>query len=468
MSDETDGTKGPDAGSFAARVLERVEQFSLEAADIAASIDDVNRFVQQQRTLFEHLSDLAHRMATAINAIAEAASTTNAVSADANSQSGHSLATVDQAVGCIRKLAGSVAGIEGRLGELEGALAAVGEMSRNIQGIAKQTNLLALNATIEAERAGDAGKGFAVVAGEVKTLARKAEDVTTGIDGAVERLSARVTDLIEGTGKTVAGANAVSDGVGVISSTIAANSSALGTIGAKVAEITAAAGESRTECEDVIDYVETFMVSLSTTSEELAGADQRINTVLDKGEDLMAFLSSSGWDNENTLYIDAVQDGARRVALLFEAEIGAGRVSVADLFDEDYRKVPDTDPEQFTTRFTALCDRLLPPIQDGMLDLSPKVVLCAAVDRNGYLPTHNAKTSQPQGADPKWNEVNCRQRRFYVDRTGRHAASNTKPFLLQTFRRALADGQVMMMKDVSASITVQGRHWGSLRLAYRK
>ncbi|MGE5506371.1 MAG: methyl-accepting chemotaxis protein [Actinomycetota bacterium] len=468
MSDATDGTEGPDAGNFVARVLDQVEQFSLEAADIAASIDDVNRFVQQQQKLFENLSDLAHQMADAINAIAEAATTTNSVSSDANAQSSHSLATVDQAVDCIRKLAGSVAGIETRLGELESALGAVGQMSRNIQGIAKQTNLLALNATIEAERAGDAGKGFAVVATEVKSLARKAAEVTTGIDGAVERLSGRVTDLITRTGKTVAGAEAVSDGVGVISSTIAANSGALGTIGDRVAEITAAADESRTECEDVIDYVETFMVSLETTSDELAIADQRINTVLTKGEELMAFLSAGGWQNENTLYIEAVRDGAARIAALFEAEVAAGRLSAADMFDEDYQKVAGTDPEQFTTRFTATCDRLLPAVQDKMLELSPKVVLCASVDRNGYLPTHHPKTSQPQGSDPKWNEVNCRQRRFYVDRTGLRAARNTQPFLLQTFRRTMADGQVAILKDVSAPIMVQGRHWGGLRLAYRK
>ena len=39
------------------------------------------------------------------------------------------------------------------------------------------------------------------------------------------------------------------------------------------------------------------------------------------------------------------------------------------------------------TGFTALTDRLLPGIQEPMLAIDPRVVFCAAVDRNGFLPT---------------------------------------------------------------------------------
>ena len=54
-----------------------------------------------------------------------------------------------------------------------------------------------------------------------------------------------------------------------------------------------------------------------------------------------------------------------------------------------------------------------------------------------------------------------------LDRTGLAAGRNKKPFLLQTYRRDMGGGVFKMMKDLSAPIRVQGRHWGGLRLAYR-
>jgi methyl-accepting chemotaxis protein len=119
------------------------------------------------------------------------------------------------------------------------------------------------------------------------------------------------------------------------------------------------------------------------------------------------------------------------------------------------------------TRFVALTDRLLPAVQEAALTLDARVVFCAAVDRNGFLPTHNAKFSKPQGSDPAWNAANCRNRRIFDDRVGLAAGRNTKPFLLQSYRRDMGGGNFVMMKDCSAPITVRGRHWGSLRLAYR-
>lgn len=58
-------------------------------------------------------------------------------------------------------------------------------------------------------------------------------------------------------------------------------------------------------------------------------------------------------------------------------------------------------------------------------------------------------------------------RRIFNDRTGLASARNKKPFLLQTYRRDMGGGQFVMLKEASAPIMVQGRHWGGLRLAYK-
>ena len=108
----------------------------------------------------------------------------------------------------------------------------------------------------------------------------------------------------------------------------------------------------------------------------------------------------------------------------------------------------------------------LPAIQEPVLKQDDRIVFCAAVNRDGYLATHNAKFSQPQGDDPIWNAANCRNRRIFDDRVGLAAGKSTRPFLLQAYRRDMGNGEFRMMKDVSAPIYVNGRHWGGLRLAY--
>jgi methyl-accepting chemotaxis protein len=161
-----------------------------------------------------------------------------------------------------------------------------------------------------------------------------------------------------------------------------------------------------------------------------------------------------------------VIETAGTIAALFEQALADGVLSEADLWDTAYQPIPGTNPQQVSTRYLAFTDRVLPPIQEPLLDLDERVAFGAAVDRNGYLPTHNLKFSKPQGPDPVWNAANCRNRRIFDDRTGLACGRNTEPFLLQTYRRDMG-GTYVLMKDVSAPIWIRGRHWGGFRMGYR-
>jgi methyl-accepting chemotaxis protein len=174
-----------------------------------------------------------------------------------------------------------------------------------------------------------------------------------------------------------------------------------------------------------------------------------------------------GGSGEDGRMITWVQDLAGQVMQAFETAIQDRALTLEQMFDTQYNPVPGSAPEQVTTAFTTLTDAILPPIQEPVLDMDPRIVFCAAVDRNGYLPTHNLKFSQPLSDDPVWNAGNCRNRRIFDDRVGLKSGRNQKPFLLQVYRRDMGGGAFVMMKDLSAPITVQGRHWGGLRLAYK-
>ncbi len=460
-------TATANAEQFADQVLLKVQELSLEVAYIAGSIEGVARFVKHQEMLFSQLKDVARSMADAIGQIDAAARETNDIASQAAGQSQQSKATISAAVSDIHRLVGSVQGIEQRLNVLENSLGDVRSMSRSIQAIARQTNLLALNATIEAARAGEAGKGFAVVANEVKTLARQTGDATAGIDGTIGTLSTNITELISTSSDTVETADSVGTGVGVIDEAVATFGSAIQTVEARVGDISSAATTGLTQCSEVIGQIDQVVEGISLTSDNLRVADERIVTVLNSSERLIGYIAESGFRTHDTPFIDFVQQHAVEVSALFEEAVRSGRTNMADLFDEQYKPIAGTNPQQFMTRFVDLTDQLLPAAQEPMLQFSDKIAFCAAVDRNGFLPTHNNKFSQPQGSDPAWNNANCRNRRMFNDRTGLAAGRNTKPFLLQTYRRDMGGGNFVMMKDVSAPIMVRGRHWGGLRIGYR-
>ena len=167
-------------------------------------------------------------------------------------------------------------------------------------------------------------------------------------------------------------------------------------------------------------------------------------------------------------FISAAKSASAQITQVFEAALAKGDISDGALFDLEYGEIPNTNPVQYMTRFVELCDRVLPAIQEPMLALDPRVVFCAAVDRNAFLPTHNRKVSQPQRPnDSVWNTANCRNRRIFNDRAGLSAARTSREYLLQTYDREMGDGVVITLKEIDVPIRVVGRHWGALRLAFR-
>lgn len=84
------------------------------------------------------------------------------------------------------------------------------------------------------------------------------------------------------------------------------------------------------------------------------------------------------------------------------------------------------------------------------------------VDRNGYLPSHNKRYSKPLTGEHSVDLVGNRTKRIFNDRTGIRAARNKKPYLLQSYQRDTGE----FLKDLSAPIIINGRHWGGLRIGY--
>ena len=444
----------------------KIGGIGLDVHEAASKVGEVAKQFAQQQAQFQELRAAAEAMAEANRQIDSATGVAHDTAEAGQTDMASSRQAIAGAVGRVGTLADSVERIERQLAEVGLSLKEVAGISGAIEAIARQTNLLALNATIEAARAGAAGRGFAVVAGEVKALAEQTRQATLKIGQTVELLSGQISGLVGESTKAAKDAVATREGTRVIEDAV----ERVGQGFAKLADISGTvAGTARAnleQCDRLLQELGGLERGVAAASGNVAAADTQFNSVLDTVAVLIDDIGTAGITTEDTPYLDKARQVANAVGAAFEAAVAKGEIGLEDLFDENYIPVPGSNPEQHMTKFTALCDRLLPPLQEPTLTALPNVAFSIAVDRNFYLPTHNAAYSKPQGPDPVWNMANCRNRMFHRSQTSTYTPDPAKPVRLQTRRRDLGGGKYVMIKIAGASIWLGGRYWGSVSLGY--
>lgn len=430
-----------------------LQELDAQCLEQLSNLDQVNAQIT-------HLTQAGDRTTTAVGRMANTADQTidqvkkSAISIAQNSQ--HS-----------QQLAEWVRGIHEGSTSVEDMLRAVQHSNTVISDIAWQTHLLAVNAKIEAARAGAAGKGFSIVADSVSELSAKTSAAADSITATVTRLTAWMQELQTGAQHTAQQAASVLSGSSAADQALQEIETQVDSLRGEAHALAADAHQSQSATTMVTRAVQTLHTSVQGVAQGVDQATKRCLTLADTSESIMQHAVALGGSGDDSSMITLVQDVAGQIAEAFEQAVQRGHITPDALFDANYRPVPGSNPEQVTTAFTKLTDQILPRIQEKILLVDDRIVFCAAVDRNGYLPTHNKKFSHPQGADPVWNAANCRNRRIFDDRTGLKAGRNQKPFLLQVYRRDMGGGTFVMMKDLSAPITIRGKHWGGLRLAYK-
>src|SRR3984957_19694617 len=123
--------------------------------------------------------------------------------------------------------------------------------------------------------------------------------------------------------------------------------------------------------------------------------------------------------DENTEFVTRAMEAGTALTRIFEGTVASGAISIEDMFDTNYVEIPGTNPVQHRTRILDWADRALPAFQEAFLAKDPRMVFCAMIDRNGYLPAHNRIYSHPQRpGDVAWNTANSRNRRIFNDAAG--------------------------------------------------
>lgn len=459
--------RAPDAAKDLASLTRGATSLGREVVDINAFLHALDARSKGQLLALTEVGKATENVAAANARVSEDIRDVAESAQEASTQVAGSIGTLADSSLSARELARWVQSVRAENDRVEKMLDAVKMSNGKISDIAFQVNILAVNAKIEAARAGNAGRGFAIVAEAIKDLSRQTGVAAQDISSTVAQMSEWIEKLSSGALKTSAEADTVLSGAATADTAMSEIQEQMKRLSEATGRITDNMDRASTAVEQLRPTVRDVQVSVG---EVLGGIDQastRCERLVDGSESILQHAVALGGTGEDAAMITLVQDLASRIAQAFDDALSSGRITTQALFDDRYQPVAGSEPQQMMTGFTALTDRLLPDIQEPVLQADERVVFCAAVDRNGYLPTHNAKFSKPQGSDPVWNAANSRNRRIFDDRVGLKAGRNTRPFLLQVYRRDMGGDTFIMMKDLSAPITVRGKHWGGLRLAYR-
>ena len=364
------------------------------------------------------------------------------------------------------ELIDQVSQIHAGLGSFNAALASVAQVTEAISRITGQVNLLALNATIEAARAGDAGRGFAVVAQEVKKLALETAAATQKIDQAVKGLTGEADTMLHRIEGGVNKARAAHTGTRQIE----AMTGDLRELMLGLSDDSDAVARSMESIVGSVSGVRHGIGALGTTSGDNATDLNQLSLLLSSVSDdtnaLLQYIAESGVDIPDSPYIRFACDMASDISAKVEQAIADGRITASEVMSESYRAVPGSYPAKYEHPIVRFIVPAARPHQEAARSLTGFFGL-TVTDRNAFGAVAMPERSQPERKDRAWNEEYSRHQQIFAFADTRTQCRTTQPFLIKAYRRPIASGGVMLLKQVIASIYIGGQHWGILQLAYQ-
>ncbi|MGQ4876954.1 methyl-accepting chemotaxis protein [Billgrantia sp. LNSP4103-1] len=443
-------------------LIRQASTTAIASAEVSHHADRMDqRLERQEQTVREASSSMA-AITSAIEQVAASAANVATLASRSRDASHVSRESLGQVIEEMQALAERSEEALELLNMLSQKADSVRHVTSLIEEIAEQTNLLSLNASIEAARAGEHGRGFAVVAGEVRQLAGRTADATRNVE-------ALVGDIGDSSHRVV-------DTIGHLMQRVGDRAKEMSKVGEQLTEMTGhfdqVEGEIRSiaeAMEDTNKHSQRVAGTLSTLEEDaeqgnrdMHGLASQARALMDGAEGVDAALAQQRLEGRHQQVYEAARQAASKLGSLLESAIKRGELDEQTLFHATYTPIPGTHPQQYETGYVGFTDEHFPDIQEPLLDRLG-VAYAIGIDRRGYIPTHNAKTSQPPTGDYDHDLKFCRNRRIYEDTTGQRCGTHEETLLLQTYKRDTGE----IMHDLSVPIYVGGKHWGGFRVGYK-
>lgn len=456
--------------SITTRIVFNSSQVAVMAETLIREAESTSSGSQEQNAAAEAAAEAVAEMSCSMAEVARNAEDTAAIALQAKTHSARGAQIVEEASAEIERIARSVeqsAVVVETLGERTEAISGI---ARTIREIADQTNLLALNAAIEAARAGEQGRGFAVVADEVRKLAERTSmatgEITAMIAAIQSETKSAISTIRDGSTQARSGAQLArqaADALSLINEGAEETTEKINLIAEAAQRLAGRTNEIAELATNIICLADRNSEGAERTLGEARQLDDLATNLEEIGK-----IFKLGRQGETALALHGrmpgvVQAAAAQVGRALEAAIDRGELKLGDVFDQNYVSIPNTKPQKFRTRYDSIADKLLPPVQEPLLDQHREVTYAIACDTNGYVPTHNKRFTQPLTGDEAKDLLGNRTKRVFSDPVGKRCGAHKAPFLLQTYRRDTGE----IMHDISAPVYVKGRHWGGVRIGYR-
>lgn len=456
--------------SIITRIFFNAKQVDDASNRLTKNADHIAASSTEQFTACKAATEFIAAMGTGTDLVLQRSSETQIISKAAYDDSLQGREVVDRAAAEIEQIAASVESSAKVVTLLGDRTKAISGIVQSIREIADQTNLLALNAAIEAARAGDQGRGFAVVADEVRKLAERTSVATVEIDRVTGDIMTETKHAIDsiraGTELTKSGsslARQASDALRQI------NIGAQETM-QKVTAIAQAVTTQHESCSRIAQQISSIMKTSERNSVDAKEAADDAKSLSYMAGNLKEVSTIFKLGSKGAEAIDVhekmpmlVQKVAKDIGHAFESAIKSGQIQETDLFDKNYQPISNIQPQKYGTKYDKVADKLLPPLQEPVLNQGPNIAYAICCDPNGYVPTHNNQFCQPLTGVEKADLLNNRTKRIFGDPVGKRCGAHELPYLLQTYQRDTGE----VMHDISTPIYINGKHWGGFRIGYK-
>ncbi len=164
---------------------------------------------------------------------------------------------------------------------------------------------------------------------------------------------------------------------------------------------------------------------------------------------------------ENQLYekcrIEAMT-GSRAMSEIMYFMIKNNMLTKDDVFDTNYIEIPGTNPKKYTTRYTAVFSKWIQGIEDQFL-LDKELEFAILMDKNGYVPIHNSKYSQPPTNNYARDVIYSRSQRIFSAYEGikKILSYNGDSAIKELYKRDTGE----MIWNIGAPVRLYGQQWGT-------